>query len=38
MLIQISPAVKKVCGPAEGHCKKKSEIQGGWLEMDVMVG
>jgi len=32
-LIQNSPAVKKVCGPQEGHCKKRCEIQGGSQEM-----
>jgi len=29
----ISPAVKKVCGPQEGHCEKRCEIQGGGQEM-----
>jgi len=32
-LIQNSPAVKKVCGPQEGHCEKRCEIQGGGQEM-----
>jgi len=27
-----------VCGPQEGHCEKKSEIQGGGQEMAVVVG
>jgi len=30
-----SLAVKKVCGPQEGHCEKRYEIQGVSL---VMVG
>jgi len=30
--------VKKVCGPEEGHCEKRCEIQGGGQEMAVMVG
>ena len=33
-----SPALKKVCGSQEGHCKKRCEIQGGGQEMAVMVG
>jgi len=33
-----SPAVKKVCGPQEGHCEKRCEIQGGSQEMAGMVG
>jgi len=33
-----SPAVKKVCGPQEGHCEKRCEIQGGGQEMAVMIG
>jgi len=37
-LIQNSPAVKKVCGPEEGHCEKRCEIQSGSQEMAVMVG
>jgi len=32
-----SSAVKKVCSPQEGHCKKRCEIQGGGQEMAVMV-
>jgi len=27
-----------VCGPQEGHCEKRDEIQGGSQEMAVMVG
>jgi len=27
-----SPPVKKVCGPQEGHCEKRCEIQGGGQE------
>jgi len=27
-----------VCGPQEGHCEKRCEIQGGSQEMAVMVG
>jgi len=27
-----NPAVKKVCGPQEGHCEKRCEIQGGGQE------
>ena len=27
-----SPAVKKVCGPQEGQCEKRCEIQGGGQE------
>jgi len=34
----IQPAVKKVCGPQEGHCEKRCEIQGGGQEMAMMVG
>ena len=33
-LIQKPPAIKKVCGPQEGHCEKGCEIQDGnqeWL-------
>ena len=37
-LIQNSQAVKKVCGPQKGYGEKKCEIQGGGLEMAVMVG
>jgi len=37
-LIQNSSAVKKVCGPEEGHCEKRYEIQGGGQEMAVIVG
>ena len=37
-LIQNSQAVKKVCGPQKGYCEKRCEIQGGGLEMAVMVG
>jgi len=33
-----SPAAKTVCGPQEGHCEKRCEIQGGGQEMAVMVG
>ena len=33
-----SPAVKKVCGPQEGHCENRCEIQGGGQEMAVLVG
>jgi len=29
---------KRVCGPQEGHCEKRCEIQGGGQEMAVMVG
>jgi len=32
------PAVKKVCGPKEGHCEIRCKIQGGSQEMAVMVG
>jgi len=32
------PSCKKVCGPQEGHCEKRFEIQGGSQEMAVMVG
>jgi len=28
-----SPTVKKLCGPQEGYCKKRCEIQGGGQEM-----
>jgi len=27
------PSCKKVCGPQEGHCVKRCEIQGGGQEM-----
>jgi len=27
-----------MCGPEEGHCEKRYEIQGGSQEMAVMVG
>jgi len=33
-----SPAVKKVCGPQEGYCEKRCEIQGGSQEIAVMIG
>ena len=36
-LIKNSQAVKKV-QPLKGHGEKRSEIQGGSQEMDVMVG
>jgi len=29
---------KKLCGPQEGHCEKRCEIQVGGQEMAVMVG
>jgi len=29
VIIQNSPAIKKVCSPEEGHCEKRCEIQGG---------
>jgi len=29
---------KKVCGPQEGHCEKRCEIQGGGKEMAMMIG
>jgi len=31
-LIQKQPNYKKVCGPQEGHCEKRCEIQGGGQE------
>jgi len=31
--VKSNPTVKKVCGPQEGHCKKRCEIQGGDQEM-----
>jgi len=37
-LIQNSPVVKKVCSPEKGHCEKRCEIQGGSLEIAMMVG
>jgi len=37
-LKQNSIAVKKVCGPQECYCEKKSEIQSGSQEMAVMIG
>jgi len=27
------PSCKKVCGPQEGHCEKRCEIQDGGQEM-----
>jgi len=27
--VKYNPALKKVCGPEEGHCEKRCEIQGG---------
>jgi len=33
-LIQKQPSCKKMCGPQEGHCEKRCEIQGSgeeWL-------
>jgi len=33
-----SPAVKIVCGPQQGHCEKRYEIQGGSQEIAVVVG
>jgi len=30
---QKQPSCKKVCSPQEGHCEKRSEIQGGTQEM-----
>jgi len=32
------PGVKKCAVPQEGHCIKRSEIQGGGQEMAVMIG
>ena len=37
-LIQNSQAVKKECGPEKGYGEKRCEIQGGGLEIAVMVG
>jgi len=37
-LIQKQPSCKTVCGPQEGHCEKRCEIQSGSQEMAVMVG
>ena len=31
-----SPAIKRGCGPQEGYCEKRCEIQGGSQEMAVM--
>ena len=36
-LIQKQPSSKKLCSPQEGHCEKRSEIQGGGQEMAVIV-
>ena len=37
-LIQNKQAVKKVRGSQKGYGEKRCEIQGGGLEMAVMVG
>jgi len=36
--VKSNPKQSKVCGPEEGHCEKRCEIQGGGQEMAVIIG